>query len=230
LAGCATTQQEAGRLQLNNARIRASQAATRIAARSAEVAAASVQLIATPGHRTFVVAVRNLSATPISDNPIVIGLAGADGRAEPLNTAANLPYFDAHMPSLPAHGELQWVLTTSARVGRESWPYAIVGRRTVPSPSLPASLPPISVTPLNQAEPRRGAFDDLRVRVQNGSSIPQYQLPVYAIETLNGRTVAAGSAVVPELGANSRAVMRITVFGNPTGAHLELEAPPTIFR
>jgi hypothetical protein len=217
-------------VQLNDARIRASQAGTKIAARSAAVAAASVRLIATRGDRTFVVALRNLSPTPISDNPIVIGVVGADGRAQPLNAAINLPYFDAHVPSVPARGELRWVLTMPARVDRESRPYAIVGRRTVPSPSVPASLPAISATPLYHADHRRGARDDLRVRVHNASSIPQYQLPVYAIGTLNGRTVAAGTAVVPELGANSSAVLRITMFGNATGAHLELEAPPTIFR
>jgi hypothetical protein len=230
LASCTTTQQEAARLQLNNDRIRASQVATRIAAPSAEVAAASVRLIATPGRRTFVVALRNLSPTPTSDNPIVVGVVGADGHARPLNAAANLPYFDAHTPSLPARGELRWVLTTRAPVDGASRPYAIVGPRTVPSPSVPASLPSISVALLNRAEHPGGARVDLRVRVHNGSSIPQYQLPVYAIATLNGRTVAAGTAAVPELGASSTAVVRVSVFGNTTGAHLELEASPTIFR
>lgn len=228
-SSCTTTQQAASRLQLNDARIRASQLHTRIIALSTSIEARSVLVIPTRGHRTFVVVLRNLSSTPTSDNAIVIGLIGRTGRATPLNGAANRPYFDAHLPSIPARGELRWVLTTSARVPPESRPYALVGRRSTPSPTVSAPMPSLSVSSLNSAK-RSGTRRKLVVRVQNRSSIPQYQLPVYAIVSRSGVPVAAGAAVIPALGADSQAVVGIPMFGSATGGQLELEAPPTTYQ
>jgi hypothetical protein len=229
LAGCATTQQEAARIQLNDARIRASQAPTTVARPSRAVAVGRVQLIATPGRRTFVVVIRNLSSTPMSDNPISVKMIGPDGQRS-LNSAAGLPYFANHVPTVPAHGQLRWVVGTAAPIGRRPRLFAVVG----PAPSAfgrpPSVLPPITVALVSGTVGRRDGSREITVLVRNGSSIPQYQLPVYALERRGGRYVDAGSVILGTLGSGASREIRLELYGRSTGGRLELEAPPTIDR
>ena len=85
-AGCATTQQEAARLQLNSARIRTSEAATQVAvggqggaghARGARDAAAA--------RTAFVVQLRNPGRRAVSDLPISVGVRGPHRRRIDVN-------------------------------------------------------------------------------------------------------------------------------------------------
>src|ERR1700722_14034179 len=59
LAGCATTQQEAARLQLNAARIRASEQPTEVKVAGQTVDVTRVARVVTGGQTAFVVQVRN---------------------------------------------------------------------------------------------------------------------------------------------------------------------------
>jgi hypothetical protein len=230
VAGCATTQQEAARIRVNDARIRASEVRTTIGGASRGVAVGPVQVIASPGRRTFVVEIRNLRSTPISDNPISVGLLGPRGRGPSLNGAAGLPYFETHMPSVGGHGVLRWVLSTTGRTGRRPKLFAIVGRPSATISPPPGALPTVTVTLVRRAERPLGDRREITVRVRNGSSIPQYQLPVYAVEQRGGRYLAAGSASVSSLAGGASTEVGIKLFGRPGGGRLELEAPPTIYQ
>jgi hypothetical protein len=229
LAGCATTQQEAARIQLNDARIRASQVPTTVGHPSGAVAVGPVQLIATRGRRTFVVVVRNLRSTPISDNPISVGVIGPGGQRS-LNSAAGLSYFATHLPSVSGHGELRWVVRTAARIGTRPRLFAIVGRAPRGFGQPPSVLPSITVALVRRGAGRGDGGREITVLVRNGSSIPQYQLPVYALERRGGRYVDAGSATLGTLGSGASRTIRIELSGQPAGGRLELEAPPTIDR
>jgi hypothetical protein len=66
--------------------------------------------------------------------------------------------------------------------------------------------------------------------VQNPSSVTQYQLPVYAVAQRGQRWVAAGQTTIEELDGRASARVRLPLVGNPSGAALSLEAPPTIFK
>jgi hypothetical protein len=67
------------------------------------------------------------------------------------------------------------------------------------------------------------------ITVRNTSSIPQYQLPVYAIASRRGRYVAAGQTTIADLGGGAQVRLRVPLVGDPRGATVSLEAPPTIF-
>jgi hypothetical protein len=68
------------------------------------------------------------------------------------------------------------------------------------------------------------------VTVQNLSGVTQYQLPVYAVATRARRFLAAGQTLVEELDGGATTHLRLPLVGNPSGATLSLEAPPTIFK
>jgi hypothetical protein len=53
---------------------------------------------------------------------------------------------------------------------------------------------------------------------------------VYAAASLGGRLVAAGQASVADLGASSSTTVALRLIGDPRGAVVQLDAPPTILR
>ncbi len=67
------------------------------------------------------------------------------------------------------------------------------------------------------------------VHLENSTSVPQYELQVYAYAREGGRYVAAGVKTVPDLGAGSRQRVKLSLLGS--GAQqLSVEAIPTILQ
>jgi hypothetical protein len=219
LAGCATTQQQAARLQLNDARLRASAMPLRLGGRSRTVSVASVSLV-TGRSAAVIVTLRNDGARPASDLPLLVGATTPGGRSIDLNAVPQQDYFRNHIPAIQAHGLLQWVLTLGRSLPTGSVPFAKVGVAT----GLTATR--IGTLPLVRALPGRGTL----IKVENASSVPQYQLQVYAVARHGGRYVAAGQAAIADLGSGSSAQLRMPVVGDASGTNVSLEAPPTIFK
>lgn len=233
LAGCATTQQEAARLQLNAARIRASELPTEVKASGQTVDVTRVARVVTGDQTAFVVQVRNSGRQPVSDLPISVGVRVNGKRPIYLNrqSPAELSYFAAHLPLVAAGGTLTWVYTTDRRLPGHARPFALVGG--TPSNPAPRSnpLPVIRASAVVKVPPApTGGASPLAVSLHNLSSVPQYQLQVYAVAEQAGRFVAAGSFTVPHLGSNSSSTVRLPILGHIGHARLQIEAPPTIFQ
>ena len=228
-AGCATTMQTAARLQLNDARIRAAELPTHVLRPGQAVRVTAVTLLRYRGRIAFVVGVRNSGSRPLSDLPISVGVrAGSHGRRA-LNAGSAGSYFQSHLPVVAAGAQISWVLAGNERVPPGARPFALVGA----TPSTPArpgrSLPAVrlvGVTGSGGATARR----PVTVLVSNLSSIPQYQLQVYAVGRRSGRPVAAGALTVPLLAAGARVRVRVPLVGSSTPAQLHVQAFPTIFR
>jgi hypothetical protein len=216
LAGCATTQQEAARLQLNDARIRASQVPLRLGGQDQTVSVASIAVI-TRRHSAVIITLRNNGASPVSDLPLLVGVASGARRTE-LNRAANTDYFQNHVPAIPAHGSLRWVLTLDQPLPPGSVPFAKLGVAVGLTAKAIKTLPRLRVV-------SRGGL----ITVANTSGVPQYQLPVYVIAERDGRYVAAGQATIAHLGTDATTELRVPLVGDRSGATVSLEAPPTIF-
>jgi hypothetical protein len=228
LSGCATTQQEAARLRLNSARLRASQFAVNVRRPDPEVRIEDVAIIAGRGGSALIVRMRSLTDHPLNDLPVSLGLIAHGGKRLYLNESAGMSYFETHVPVIAPRGALTWVFTTARRLSTTAHAFAEVGP---PGPLLPLprprTLPSIIVTGVGGL--RVPAGQDLRVSVRNPSSVPQYQLEVYAVARRRGRYAAAGEATIEDLGAGSSAELRLNLLGNPAGADVALDAPPTIF-
>ena len=70
---------------------------------------------------------------------------------------------------------------------------------------------------------------EIRIAVHNRSSVPQYQLPVYAVAVSHGRYRAAGQVTVAHLGTGSSTTFDLGLVGDPGAAAIVLQAPATIF-
>ena len=189
LAGCATTQQEAARLRVNSARDRASALTVRVNGTNPSVAVQAVKLISGSHGSAVVVRLRNRLAHPISDLPISVGVLGRSGHRRYLNGTAGADYFLTHIPAIGPGGVLDWVFTTSRPLARGARPFAAVGPKPPPEVVAPRSLPRIAVTASALAA---GAGQRVRLTVRNLSSVPQYQLQVYAVACAQAGTSRPG--------------------------------------
>ena len=132
---------------------------------------------------------------------------------------------------MAAGATLTWVYTTARRLPAHARPFALVG--ATPSSSAPRATPlPVirasAVTPGPAAAVTGGS--PLAVSLRNLSSVPQYQLQVYAVAEQAGRYVAAGSFTVPHLGSNATSTLKLPILGHINHARLQIEAAPTIFQ
>jgi hypothetical protein len=224
LAGCATTQQEATRLQLNSARIRISQTAVRVRRHDPNVLVSAVALLRSGRRTAFVVRVRNLADRTVTDLPVSVGVTAPHGLRRYLNDRAGIDYFDTHLSAIAPDAEVTWVFASNATVPARARPFAEVGSPT-PGFSHATRLPQIT------AEVRAGSGrpNIVRLTVRNDSAVPQYQLPVYA--TVSGRRgfLAAGTATIAHLGTRASTSLQMTLLGSTTKATPALEVSPTIF-
>jgi len=227
LAGCATTQQEAARLQLNSARIRASQVVTRVTVPGHTVEVTRLALVRSGDGTAFVVAVHNPAGRSVSDLPISVGVQAGRRRiyvnAQP--GTSEYSYFGAHLPVVASRSTVTWVYTTNRRLPRAARPFALVGDQ--PNPPVPsaAGLPVIRATLARGTPADRGR---LAIALHNVSGVPQYQLQVYAVAETAGRYTAAGDFTVVHLGSQGSMTLDLGLLGTLGHSHLALEALPTI--
>jgi hypothetical protein len=237
LTACSTTQQEAARLQLNSARIRASEVPTRVIVPGHAVRVARVALVTGGGQTAFVVRVHNPAQRPVSDLPISVGVRVGTKPPMYLNSQSpqELSYFDAHLPVVAAGGMLTWVYTTDRHLPAHARPFAIVGGE--PNPAVPRvdQLPVIRASALTGTPGTAGSESSsgaskLAIALHNLSGVPQYQLQVYAFAQTAGRYVAAGGITVAHLGSQGSKTLHLGLLGSLDHARLQIEALPTIFQ
>lgn len=220
VTGCATTQDEAARLQINSARLRAAEVPVRIAQSDPGVRVTTTALVSGTGGSAVVVRLRNLLARPVSDLGLLVGYSQRGKRLTYLNKAPGLDYFQTHVPAIAAHGVLTWVFTTSRRLPTGVTVFAHLGEPSAAAPALPATLPSLGISQAGSAQ----------VTVSNPTAVPQYQLQVYGVAQRRGRYVAAAQANIEHLGTGSSKAIRLALIGSAAGSRLSLEVPPTIFK
>ncbi|HEY5189268.1 MAG TPA: hypothetical protein VII87_09560 [Solirubrobacteraceae bacterium] len=229
VAGCSTTQEEAARLQLNSARIRASQAPTRVTVAGNTVQVARLALVPGRSGTAFVVQVHNPGTRAVSDLPISVGVReGHKRRFLNVQSQSEFSYYEAHLPVIAAGATLTWVYASGRRLSRHARPFVAIGAApSVPSPRT-ARLPVIRASVSRPTAAGAAARSPLAIVLHNESAIPQYQLQIYAYAEQGHRYVAAGNVTVAHLGSLARQTATLPLLGDPINARLEVEALPTI--
>ncbi len=226
LSGCATTQQEATRLQLNSARLRAAELRTTVTRRDSTIRVDRVTVLSGSSGSGSAVAVEltNLAAKATSDLPVVLRADTPSHRTTTLNGAGGLDFFETHLPSITARGRLTWVFTTGRRLPSGTHVSAVVGVPKGQPLSLPDRLPGLHI------DPGAAHHGTVRLTIRNPTSVPQYQLQVYGLASAHGRTLAAGRAAITHLGTHTSTTLTLRLLGgtSPTGT-VSFEAPPTTF-
>lgn len=224
LAGCTTTQHEAQRERLDSARQRAALESTRVTLANAVVNATAISEVRAPGRTAFVVKIRNAGRAGVTDLPISIGYTTAAGASVYLNSAANLDYFEAHLPAIRAGGELTWVYTADRSLPADARVFARIGRKR----SAPALLTETNVS-IGVSYRHAAGSGSLTVRLDNPTSVPQYELQLYAYAKRGARYVGAANRTIMTLGAGTERSVRLGLVGE-TGGRLYVQAVPTILQ
>jgi hypothetical protein len=175
-----------------------------------------------------VVAVRNESSRPLRGAPIAITVSDAKGAVVYQNNAAGLDSTLVSAPVLKPHAETVWIddqiqaaggvpAKVSARVGEASAAAGASG-----------AIPVVSVGGVHTFEdPSNGV--GVEGTVSNRSQVPQQKLVGYVVGRRGGRIVAAGRAVLAQVGAGQSTAFQVFCIGSPAGAQLEASAPASTF-
>ena len=226
VCGCASTQTTAARLRLNDDRIRASQQPSRVQPGdvSSSVAVSSETFL-TAGH-AFTVVVKNGAARAVSALPISVGYR-LGAKTVYLNATVQ-NYFDSHLPAVAAHGTLTWVDAGTATIPARAKTFVRVG--ATPTVSNGTFTPPVITINLSTAPSAESRV--LSADLTNRSSIPQYQLPIYAVITRAGHVVGGSSRSIADLAGGAKTVVRLALPAGATsqGLGIQVEAPATIFK
>jgi hypothetical protein len=219
LAGCQTTQEKSARLEREAKHVRLAQTGVTVRRQSAVIRVREALVVHDAEAAAVVVVLDNTSSRALARVPIAITVSDASGKAVFSNDAPGLEAGLVSVASLPPHGEAFWVddqLPAGVKPVRVS---ARVGDGTA-APSLPQ----ISIA---GAHPSEGAAAGPGVAATaiNRGRVAQQSLAVFAVARRAGRIVAAGRAVIPELGAGASAPFQLFFIGNAQGAQLRLLAP-----
>lgn len=224
LAGCTSTQQEAQRLQLDAARLRSAIAGTRVKAQNARVRPTSIKTVAAGDLVAFVVTVRNTGRRAVTDLPISVGYTSSSGSRVYLNGGTDLKYFQTHLPAIRAGKSLTWVYTATRLIPSGAQPFALIGAKQ----SAPARLTTNVRIQVNYGY-SPGARS-VTVQLDNPTSVPQYQLQLYAYAPDARGYAAAGNTTVEDLGAGSKQKVKLSLVGAAGSGKLEVRAIPTVLQ
>jgi hypothetical protein len=218
--GCQTTQDANRRIDVRFGRTLASREPLEFHGSAPDVKVVSTGVVDGKDSSAVVVVLRNTGDDPVNDLPIEVGIRGS----RPLNTGANVPYFQSHAPAIAPGEVATWVYAAKDRLHGTA--FARVG-----APAKPALTTAGSVPTLEVSEPDRGAGKDgqVQVEVRNDTGIPQYDVDVYAAARRGGHYVAAGRGTVEHLGTGSAAQLTLRLIGDAKGTDVHVYAPPTLF-
>ncbi len=211
-------------MQLDSARERAAQLSTRVTSANPLVTVARVATVSGGSATAFVVSVHNGSRRAVTDLPISVGYSLPGGRRVYLNAGTTLNYFEAHLPANFSGRSSVWIYTANTELPHRAHPFALIGSKA----AAPALLTETNVRiQLSWTEVGAGS---VRIKLDNPTSVPQYQLQVYAYAQRSGHYTAAANATVVDLGAGSKQNLTLHLVGAPDGARLRIEAIPTILQ
>jgi hypothetical protein len=173
----------------------------------------------------IVVELRNESNQTLVNLPILVDIRDAKRKTVYENNAAGLDFALNHLALIKPGETFYWVNDQVAGQGKTA--KVTVGEPEAKPPTGP--LPDIAVSP-----PRPGNdFSGAKVSgtVTDQSKIDQDHLILFAVARSGGHIVAAGRGQIKALKISAKpANYTIYFIGNPAGADVTIQAPPTVLK
>lgn len=173
----------------------------------------------------MVVELKNESNQMLVNVPILVDIKDPKGKSVYQNNTAGLDFALNHVAVIQPHETFFWVNDQVTGEGKTA--KVTVGQPEGKAPSGP--LPDLAVSP-----PRAGHdFSGAKVTgtVTDQSKIDQQHLILFAVARQGGRIVAAGRGQIKALKVGARpANYTIYFIGNPVGADVTIQAPPTTLK
>jgi hypothetical protein len=225
LAGCESTQERSAKLEKVAKREAAAAARQKaltqrsltITRPSAVVKVLAAAVVHSSEGAAAAVTLQNTSASTLRDVPIRIAVKDAAGRTVYSNAVPGLATALVSVPLLAAHATSTWVDDQVQAFATPASVTAEVGE----GERVREAIPAIAIVGAHLSE------GEAEGSVVNHSNVGQRELVVYAIARRGGAVVAAGRAVVPQAEAGATEHFQAFLIGDPSGARLEVSAPPS---
>lgn len=230
LAACESTQQESAKIERYDKAHAPSlhSSSLSITKPSSVVKVLGTALLSGEEAYAATVTMRNDSPHALSDVPIEITVHGSNGQVLYTNKAPGITGSLVSVPLLLPGEEFTWV-DDQVQLGvggsaKGATVAALLGE--VPPVAKPAaSLPQMRISDVHSVE--EAALGEATAgTVSNPSPVTQEALVVYGVAERGGKVVAAGRAVLSQVGAHGSAPFQIFMIGSSGGgAKVELSAP-----
>jgi hypothetical protein len=172
-----------------------------------------------------VVEVKNESNRMLVNVPILVDIRDPKGKTVYKNDTAGLDFALNHIAVLKPGETFDWV--NDQVTGQGKTVKATIGDPEAKAP--PGGLPELDVSP-----PKAGHdFSGPKVSgtVTDRSKLDQSHLILFAVARQGGRIVAAGRGQIKALKIGARPAPYVIYFiGNPVGADVTIQAPPTVLQ
>lgn len=224
LAGCESSQSKSARLAAQGGAA-ADRIGLRVERQTSKVEVLSTHVVSDENGTATVVGLRNATRGTLRDVPVAIDVTDRAGRSVFRNDDPGLEP-SLLGPSLLGPGErFLWVNDQVLAAGDARRAEARVGEPD----RAPRSVPRVVLSrPRLRDDPVSGVA--AVGRVTNRSRVEQRRLVIYGVARRGRRIVAAGRAQIERLKAGARKSFQVFFIGDPRGARISLEAPPTTFR
>jgi hypothetical protein len=173
----------------------------------------------------IVVELKNESKQTLVNVPILVEIRDPKGKAVYKNNTAGLDFALNHIAVLQPGETFDWVndqLTATGKIAKVT-----VGQPEAKPPSGP--LPELAVSPPRLQHDFSGA--NVSGTVTDKSKIDQSHLILFAVARQGDQIVAAGRGQIKALKVSAKpAPYNIYFIGNPVGADVEIQAPPTVLK
>lgn len=226
VAGCSSTQEKAAEKRAEAKHI-LRQKGLEVARSNPDVKVVATQVIHDQYGTAAVVELQNRTHADMVGVPVAIDVSDADGKSVFRNDAPGLEPSLTAAALLPAGRRVVWVNNQVAGGGT---PKAVAVKVGEPKTRARADVPRIEVTGLRAHSDQDGP--SVTGVIRNRSKVVQKRLTVYGVAHRGDRVVAAGRAVIDRLAPDpTPKPVRFTIYfiGNPTGAELDVFAPPVSF-
>jgi hypothetical protein len=220
-AGCESTQDKSARLERAGGGAIAERKGVVVSRSNRDVKVLSTDVVQDENGTAAIVRMRNTGRSALARVPVSIDVRARGGKTVFRNDDSGLEPTLAHVPVLPADEEFVWVNDQIAAAGQARNVQAKVGEARAVK-----DVPRVTVTrPRLEQDPVSGVA--AVGFAANRSRVEQRKLVVFAVARKGRRVVAAGRAQINRLKPGKRARYTIFFIGNPRGARITLEAPPT---
>lgn len=221
--GCESTQSKSAKLEANGADL-AKVEKVKIGAENKSIELVDQTLLTDQYGSAVVLELKNDSGQGQADIPIAINALNAKGKPVYQNNVEGL---EAGLLGLGLIGPGETAYWVHDQVMATSKPVKVEATIGTADGKYPAQLPEIVVSPPTlENDPVSGKF--VSGTVVNKSSVEQVDLLLSAVALKGGKVVAAGRGLIPKLKTDGKPESyRIYFIGDPTGARIQVTAPPT---
>jgi hypothetical protein len=225
LVGCESTQDKSARLRKKGNTLLSQRTQALVTRTNPDVRVLHTVALHDENGTAAVVELRNASARGLFNIPVAIDVRGVNGASLFKNDTAGIEPSLIGPSFLPPRSSFTWVNDQVTAAGP---PRSVLAKVGVGSGALPKAVPSIRVMPPHlEVDPTSGI--SAVGKVVNGSNIPQRHLILYCVAHKGGRIVAAGRGGIDRLKPHKPTRYTIFFIGNPRGAALSIDAPPTTF-